>query len=748
MKSKTTVFLIVALTACIAYVAIWRGGLAVSPDPNPLPDNTGALFTEPPGKPVELTVTSQTGRKIKFRVDSAGWRIVEPIETAAIDDRVRALVDTLVSIACIQRYEPTDPNAPEAGVTGLAAPRWTVTLTDDRQKTYGLEVGLHVPLSGKTRTYVRLSADKRICVAAGDLTSELSHPVSYYRSGRVLAIPPEAIMSVRVAGSETYGIYRKLQENWLIKSEGDEKREFPADKREIETFLNRFTRINAREFIDDNPADLAPYGLAAGGRQLTVTVAFLARNADTAETRTITLGLKTGGAGSERVFAKLAGRPTVFTLPASMLSDLQPSTLRLRDKAVLPITAETIARIELTLESESMTLVKTGEKWNITAPTAARANQQRAGLILDRLATLKAMVFRREKASEVQFGFDRPRGVIRLFETGSDKPVTLEIGADSPAGAVAFVRSSSADVVASVGASEVRILLASPVCYYDATLWRLPDGADISRIALKRPRDTVELADGPGGQWRLTKPLDAPVDTENVNSILDHLDDLTATRIVSVGTKTRAYYARGSGVVSATFAVGPQGAPASRPAGKTHTFTMAILDKKVYGWMAGDPLGRVGLFSGKLYKQFSAELRRRKVLDFDPQSIDGITLTSSNTSMVLKKFDSGWKYPDDPDLQIDPTAVTNYLDRIRGVRAIRFVSHDSAGSDKFGLEESKAWLVLELTTKDKKTIHISVSRKGSDETANRYASVSGVRGAFTISAETAAGLARKIADFK
>ncbi len=381
-------------------------------------------------------------------------------------------------------------------------------------------------------------------------------------------------------------------------------------------------------------------------------------------------------------------------------------------------------------------------------PTTARANQQRVGLILDRLATLKAMVFRREKASEVQFGFDRPRGVIRLFETGSDKPVTLEIGADSPAGAVAFVRSSSADVVAAVGASEVGILLASPVCYHDAVLWRLPDGANVSHIALKRPRDTVELANGPGGQWRLTKPLDAPVDTENVNSILDHLDDLTATRIVSVGTKTRAYYARGSGVVSATFAVGPQGAPASRPAGKTHTFTMAILDKKVYGWMAGDPLGRVGLFSGKLYKQFSAEIRRRKVLDFDPQSIDGITLTSGKTRMVLKKLDSGWKYPADPDLQIAPAAVTNYLDRIRGVRAIRFVSHDSTGSDKFGLDKSKAWLILELAAKDKKTIQISVSRKGSDETANRYASVSGVRGAFTISAETAAGLARKIADFK
>ena len=748
MKSKTTVFLIVALMACIAYVVIWRGGLFPPPDRSPLPDSTQALFAEKPGKAVELTITSQAGEQIKLRAEAGDWRIVEPIAAPAIDDRIRALVDMLLSITCLQRYEPTDSGAPAADVTGLETPQWTITLTDDRQQTCGLEVGLHVPLSGKTRTYVRVSGDKRICVARVDLTAAMSRPVSYYRSPSVLGIPAEAIMSVRIAGSETYGIHRKLPGGWVIKSGRDNKDEFPADKQETEAFLARFARIDAREFVDDNPTDLAPYGLAPGSERLRVTVAFLPRNAGDPEARTIALGLKTGGAGREEVFAKLTDRPTVFTLPASMLSDLQPSTLKLRDKTVLPITAEAVTRIELTLESESMTLVKTEGKWNITAPTAARANQQRVRLILSRLAALKAMGFRREKASEVEFGFDRPRGTVRLLEAGSDKPVTLEIGADSPAGAVAFVRSSSADVIATVGASEVRLFLAPMVCYYDANLWRLPGGADVSRIALKRPDGAVELAAAADGRWRLTKPLDAPVDTENVNSILDRLDNLTATRIVSLGTKTRAYYARGSGVVRATFAVRLQGAPTSRPADKTHVFNLAILDKKVYGWMDGDPLGRVGLFSGKLYEQFSAEIRRRKVLDFDPGSIDGIALTSGKTSMVLKKLDSGWKYPDDPDLQIAPAAVTNYLDRITGVRAIRFVSHDAAPAGRFGLDKSKAWLVLELTRKGAEPIVISVSRKGSNETENRYASAAGVQGVFTISAETAAGLARKIADFK
>ncbi|MCP4375727.1 MAG: DUF4340 domain-containing protein, partial [bacterium] len=227
--------------------------------------------------------------------------------------------------------------------------------------------------------------------------------------------------------------------------------------------------------------------------------------------------------------------------------------------------------------------------------------------------------------------------------------------------------------------------------------------------------------------------------------ILDHLDNLTATRIVSVGTKTRAYYERGSGLVSAAFAVRRQGDKATD---KTHTFRMAILNKKVYGWMADDPLGRVGLLSGRIYKQFSAELRRRKILNFDPQSVDGITLTSGKTSMVLKMVAGQWKYPQDPHLKVKPSAVSEYLNQIKGLTADRFVQHDGEPKDKFELKESKAWLVLKLTRKDADPIVISVSRKGSDKTQNRYASSNTTRGVFTISAETAAALTRKIADLR
>ncbi|MBT3199462.1 MAG: DUF4340 domain-containing protein [Phycisphaerales bacterium] len=742
MKSKTTVVLILALIACIVYAAVRRDGrLTPTPD-GPAPEIEGPLLTEKPGTPVAITITDQAGKTLKFQSDAKGWRIIEPLKTGAIDENVAALFNTLAATTCLQRYAPGDPKTPDTSVTGLDKPRWKVTLTDDKQKSFELNIGQYVPLSGKTRTYVRLGDDKQICVAKGDLAETLSRPMGFYRDRRMLTIGADAITSIRIAGAETYRLYRDANDKWIVGSGQDAKKDYPADLTEIKTFLAGFAKIDAQQFVDDAPSDFATYGLTAGSELLSITLAYINQDSGKPVSRTISLGLKTGSGGQNEVYAKLSTSPTVFTLPAELAEKFQPGILKLRDKKILQITEETTSRIELAIDSKSITLAKTGDQWDIIfSPTkSSPANQQRIQLLLNRLAGLKAMGFRSENASAAEFGFEKPRGVIRLFQGERARPVTLTIGSDSPAEAVAFVKSSADNAIASIGASEVDVFLAPVVRYYNPTLWRLTDSGAVTRIAIKRPAGSVGLTKTKDDTWRLEKPIDAPVDTENVNSILDRLDNLTATKIVSVGTKTREYYARGAHPISTTFST------AGDP--KTRTFTLSILDGKVYGWMTDDPLARVGLFTGSLYTQLAAEVRRRAVLDFDPASITQISLTSGALPLVLTKVADRWNYPQDPDLRIDQTAAAKYLEQIRNLRAIRFVSSDETSHKKFGLEKTDAWLTLELTTKDKKTITLLISRTGSEETANRYASVSGLPGAFTLSAEATVSLVKKLAEFK
>jgi hypothetical protein len=747
MRSRTTVFLIVALIACIAYIVFRPDGPGRNGKPDSPGTTTGPLLSDPPKEYIELAISSQSGQLIKLRLIDKAWRIVEPLSAAAIPARVEALAGEIVSLKCLQRYELNDPKAPAENITGLSAPRLTVSIEGADGKKAALKIGRYVPLSGKTRTYAAIAGDDRICIVSGDPSEALARPISHYRSRNILAIPSDSIASLRVEGSETWTLDRRA-DRWILSPGTDKTERFGADKPQVEQLLAHFEKIDAIAFADDAPSDLAPYGLAPDEQRLAITLAYQLKGSDKPISRTLRIGLKTGQS-QEAVFAKLGDHPTVFTLPASLLDDLQPGQLKLRDKAVLSIKPKSVTALEITIDSDTMTLAKTDGKWNVVAPTKARGAQQRLELLIKRLASLRARDFRSEKATEVEFGFKKPRGVIRMFQTGVKDPLTLTIGAESPSGAAAFVQSSGADVVATVGSEEVGVFLAALPRYYDPVLWMLPDKTDVSRIALKRPAGPVELLGSTDGKWRMVKPLDAPVDVENVNSVLDQLDNLTATRIVSVGAKTRAYYARGASPISATFEVRRQESAAAEPKHKPQTFSMAIIDRKVYGWMADDPLGRVGLFSGKIYMQLAAEMRQRKVLDFDNANISGIALAASGKVMVLQKFDSGWKYPDDPELKIDQDAVNGYLDHVKTARALQFVSSDAGAPDKkFGLKRAKAWMTLELTTADRKTIRISVSRKGSDETTNRYASVSGLQGVFTLSAQTAASLVRKISDFK
>jgi len=745
MKSRTTVLLILALVACLAYI-VMRPDRQSGDDPNPPAETAEPLLGDAPKPPAVVSITAQSGQKIEFRADDSGWRIAEPISAPAINARVASLVEEIVSIKRLGRYESSDPKAPDAGVTGLAKPRWTVTISGPGSEAVTLRIGQAVPLSGKAKTYVRVSGDQRICIAGGDPSQMLSRPASYYRSPTVLAVDSESIASVRVAGASTYSLMRRPRGRWIISTEGGNAEKFAADGREVGAFLSHLAKVDALAFTDDSPTDLAPYGLGPGGRRLAVSVTYVQSGSDDPISRTLSLGQNTGGDGPEAVYAKLDDQPTVFTLPASMLTELEPDRLALRDKAVLPVKSDAITALEITIDSNTMKLTRAGGKWSITEPKPAPGNQRRLDLLADRLASLRAKNFREEKSSEVQFGFKKPRGAVRIIQAGSGDPVTLTVGAESPAAAVAFVKSSSADAVAAVGSQEVEIFLAPLARYYDPTLWVLPDKTDVSRVAIDRPGGKVELNGSPDGKWRMSKPLDAPVDFENVNAILDQLDSLTATRIVSVGLKTRDYYARGAARITASFEIRPQGAAAEKPGG---VFRMAVIEQKVYGWMDDDPLGRVGLFSGRIYRQFAAELRNREILDFDTKSIAGIALAAAGKVMVLQKLDGRWKYSDDPDLKIDSDAVNGYLDHVKTSRALRFVSSDAGAPDeKYGLKKSKAWLTLTLTTSERKTISVTVSRKGSDETANRYASVSGLRGVFTLSAQTAASLARKITDFK
>ena len=143
MKPKTLIVLIAALAACAIFMVL-RYSYQTLLGPTGGPAAQGTLFQPAPLGATAVTVVSAEGGKLAFSKTDGVWRMVEPINARADRSAVDPLADAMVSAPAAP---VTGDDAADA-LTGLDHPRWTVTLTDQRGRTFRLAVGRAAVMSG------------------------------------------------------------------------------------------------------------------------------------------------------------------------------------------------------------------------------------------------------------------------------------------------------------------------------------------------------------------------------------------------------------------------------------------------------------------------------------------------------------------------------------------------------------------------------------------------------------------------
>src|SRR6266542_3237155 len=111
-----------------------------------------------------------------------------------------------------------------------------------------------------------------------------------------------------------------------------------ADQAAVSGITSNLSSVEIQRVIEENPADLKEFGLAAPR----VEVAFKANG----QQRRLQLGQKTPS-GTD-VYAKLADAKKVFLVPSFLDSTFNRSSFDLRDKSVLKLDREKIDTVEVT----------------------------------------------------------------------------------------------------------------------------------------------------------------------------------------------------------------------------------------------------------------------------------------------------------------------------------------------------------------------------------------------------------------
>jgi len=780
MKPKTTVFLVFVLLLCVCYVAVRKAAWFKKTEP--VVQKEKKVFPEAPSGAKRLAIEPGDGKSMVFEKAGDDWRIVAPIRAKADKYRVNGIVDALLDLKYRRQVQPNDEDAGN-DITGLDKPRWVVTLTDKEDKAFAVRIGRDQSRigSGGTSCYVR-SGDNTYVVAV-DFTDKLRKPLNEFRSKTILDLKKDRIVLLAVAGSANYRLVKDKEQWGFVQPVSA-----PAENSKVEDLLGKFTYLTTEEFVDDDAANLGMYGLAEP--QLVVNVEVKPEEpekpaAESQPTTTsapapkpkpnikYTLAFGRTIDKDEKIFARLTDAPSVFKLNASLLKDLQPKLIDLRDKKVMAVRDSDVVRVVVETPAGKAELVQTDDQWRMKSPMDGKAGNDVVRDFLNNIDSLEAVDFVDSPDAARTRGLEPPIGKITLHLSTAGKTATLLIGAKSPSGDMRFVKTADRAAIAVVTSTSVMPLLRKAANFWDPELLALAEGEKVSLLTLRRGAGKgareFKLAAGKDEKWRLTAPLQALADKENVDKILDKLEKLKATKIVAVGAKLPGRYAKAKKRIRVWMqttmppppapetapASGPASAPASKPAApprepivREYRLQVVRLDLHSYAWVedAKAKIVAVGQFAADLYDDLAAELRDRVIWKIEPDDVRNFRLGPPDSPLELRRDGKEWLYTGDRHVTLDAEKVKTFLKDIQEFKAEKFVTHGPSDLTRFALD--KPWLIFEMTLGGGKTRKLTVSSEGKDKAANRYAMATGVEGVFLVTSDNTGKLSKLLADFK
>src|SRR5262249_5940741 len=156
---------------------------------------------------------------------------------------------------------------------------------------------------------------------------------------------------------------------------------YPADGDVVTDFLDKLASAKVREFVAEAPPSLEPYGLS---RPIRVDVQ-TGKDKDRA-TKSLLLGRV--AETKQSVYAMRLGEQSVLLLPEEVSTALPRTVASLRNKTLVDVSADKVARVDLQSPRGRVTLVRDADRWKITAPEAVPADQVEAGGVLFKLREL------------------------------------------------------------------------------------------------------------------------------------------------------------------------------------------------------------------------------------------------------------------------------------------------------------------------------------------------------------------------
>lgn len=300
----------------------------------------------------------------------------------------------------------------------------------------------------------------------------------------------------------------------------------PADEVTVKAVIAAVVDAQVQKQLDEVPADLAPFGLAAPEPTVKLKLA-------KGDAPAIAVGAATKIGGN--AYVRRGDEPKILLTNAGIRAALNKQAKDLRDKQVLAVFKDDdVTRIDIAAaDGQTTTLTKKDkDAWTVDpGGFAADINEVRA--YLSTLRSTRAVEFP-EDADAAKSGLDTPR--LRVTLTTADGTTqTLRLGNDLPEGTQKqlYAQREGQPTIVTLGDFALRSLGKDAKALRDKTPLAF-DTARVGRIALTRKDGTgVTFVRAKDGAWNVEGQDAAKSKTTTIDRFLDDVHDLRGADIAA-----------------------------------------------------------------------------------------------------------------------------------------------------------------------------------------------------------------------
>ncbi len=391
---KTTIALVVVLGGLVAYIyfVTWKqpeggGGAADTKVEKVFP----GLQSD---KIDEIHVHAESGDSTVLKKDKDGWKITEPLATAAQESEASGIANALSQLEVVRAIDDNPSNLVDYG---LGAPRVEIQFKAAGDKDFKrLLIGQKTPTGANV--FAKRNDEKRVFTIAAFQDQTFNRSTFDLRDKTVVKIDRDKVDHVEVDADNKAMELAKAGNDWtLVKP-----LQAPADSSAAEGLIGKIQSAQMKSIVADNvaPADLKKYGLDKPTASVTLGLG--------SAKATLLLG---GKSGDGAVYAKDASQPLVMTVDAMLVDDLKKGPDDYRKRDLFAFRAYDTTHLELarggqTIAFDKIKAAKPEEedRWR-RAGASADADKEKMSVLLAKLESLRATSF---VESAAKTGLDMP----------------------------------------------------------------------------------------------------------------------------------------------------------------------------------------------------------------------------------------------------------------------------------------------------------------------------------------------------